>query len=303
MHNLNPESAVSGPISLLKHYSFESNHQSYEKVIDSWLERFPLNWVNLALVESLYQGRYKVVSVEQILTLWQRRGKPSYHFNHDFERLVSNKLPQTFEKKELKNSQKNNGNIRSLNYRPSSNTQKRVQPQGYFQAGRSRNSLRVNPLFAHFQSDLDQKGAPQVAQESQSSTSVELPKVVQESQSSTSVELPRNPVSRSQQAELTDLEPPVVNSPVTEEPVLEATKPITMAEEQTSEVVDSKIESDLQPLVMLSEESSDDDSQSNSSVPFSTPIGETLNPIHQFVPQSSSTEFCSKLTAMAQVNV
>ncbi|MCM1984527.1 hypothetical protein [Lyngbya confervoides] len=96
MTRKNQETAVSAIVNLLKLYSFESGQRSHEKNLEVWLKRFPLNWVKLALVESLYQGRYKAISVEQILALWQRRGEPCYHFTHDFERLVSHNLPQDF---------------------------------------------------------------------------------------------------------------------------------------------------------------------------------------------------------------
>jgi hypothetical protein len=47
----------------------------------------------MAVLEALYQGRYKVISVEEILKLWHRRGQPTFHFTHDFERLVCKNLP------------------------------------------------------------------------------------------------------------------------------------------------------------------------------------------------------------------
>ena len=246
MHNPSQESAISRPINLLKHYSFESNHRSYERVLDSWLERFPLSWVNLALVESLYQGRYKVVSVEQILTLWQRRGKPSYHFNHDFERLVSNNLPQAFEKKGARPPQK-----------PSP---RRLQT---------------------FSNHPQQKPHPFQAHE---------------------VKLPPQPLHPSHQSDIRPQNLVVTTPAVTPETPLEATKPPTMTMGSESAFTTSAYSSD-QSLVGPSAEQVSTDPNSYSSVPLSSPVGETLNPIHQFVPQSSSTEFCSKLTAMAQVNV
>ena len=50
--------------------------------------------MHLAIIEALYQGRYKAVSAQQILTLWLKRNHPSYHFNMEFERLICNKLPE-----------------------------------------------------------------------------------------------------------------------------------------------------------------------------------------------------------------
>jgi hypothetical protein len=80
---------------LLTHYSFDLGGFTVERLIDYWLREYPANWLRPALVEALYQGRYKAVSVTQILTLWKRRGHPLYHFNHEFERMVCGKFPRT----------------------------------------------------------------------------------------------------------------------------------------------------------------------------------------------------------------
>lgn len=73
---------------LLVHYSFDLDCDNAEQLVGFWLTHYPSHWVRLAVVEALYQGRYKAVSVEHILAIWQRRGQPLYHFNHEFERLV-----------------------------------------------------------------------------------------------------------------------------------------------------------------------------------------------------------------------
>lgn len=80
---------------LLIHYSFDLGSYSASELIDLWLKDFSARWVCSAVIESLYQGRYKAISVEQILAFWQRRGLALYHFNHEFERLVCGNLPQT----------------------------------------------------------------------------------------------------------------------------------------------------------------------------------------------------------------
>ncbi|WP_156800323.1 hypothetical protein [Thalassoporum mexicanum] len=81
------ESIMDVVVALLKYYSFEFGDRSLNELIKDWSKYTP-NWVRLAIVECLYQGRYKVRSVDQILKLWQRRGNTSCHFNHEFERLV-----------------------------------------------------------------------------------------------------------------------------------------------------------------------------------------------------------------------
>ena len=80
--------------SLMHHYGFDLGGATVGQLLLVWQERYSEAWIRLATIEALYQGRYKAISVEQILALWQRRKQPMYHFNHEFERLISNRLPQ-----------------------------------------------------------------------------------------------------------------------------------------------------------------------------------------------------------------
>lgn len=91
---LSDQAAATYAANLLRHYSFELDHHTVDQLLSYWLESYSVNWVRLAIVEALYQGRYKAVSVGQILALWMRRGEPIYHFNHEFERLVCDKFPR-----------------------------------------------------------------------------------------------------------------------------------------------------------------------------------------------------------------
>ncbi|MEO1376332.1 MAG: hypothetical protein AAFW70_18910, partial [Cyanobacteria bacterium J06635_10] len=81
-------------VSLLTHYSFDLGGYGASELVKRWEKQYPSNWVHLAAIEALYQGRYKAVSVQQILTLWLRRNHPTYHFNFEFERLICNNLPE-----------------------------------------------------------------------------------------------------------------------------------------------------------------------------------------------------------------
>lgn len=87
------QTAIFHASALLVQYSFDLGGYSASEIIHKWLESVQASWVRLAVIEALYQGRYKSVSVEQILALWQRRGQPLCHFNHEFERIVCSKLP------------------------------------------------------------------------------------------------------------------------------------------------------------------------------------------------------------------
>jgi hypothetical protein len=87
--------------SLLSYYSPEPERypQPWTKVklLDRWQRIYPTQWICWALIESIYQGRYKTYCVEQILALWLRRGEPLYHFNSEFEAMICHKVPQRVE--------------------------------------------------------------------------------------------------------------------------------------------------------------------------------------------------------------
>ena len=80
---------------LLIHYSFDLSGYTASELVNRWQTQYPLNWLHLAVIEALYQGRYKAFSVQQILTFWQRRGQAIFHFNMEFERLICSKFPES----------------------------------------------------------------------------------------------------------------------------------------------------------------------------------------------------------------
>jgi len=82
-------------VALLMHYIFDLGGYTAAELVNRWLDDYPANWVRLAVIEALYQGRYKAISVEQILYVWHRRDQALPHFNHEFERLVCGDLHQT----------------------------------------------------------------------------------------------------------------------------------------------------------------------------------------------------------------
>lgn len=90
------ESPLMATENLLSYYNFQDETQTQDELLDRWLRSYPERWVRLALIEALYQGRYKSISVELLLEMWQRRGQPIYHFNGEFAALVCHNVPQTF---------------------------------------------------------------------------------------------------------------------------------------------------------------------------------------------------------------
>ncbi len=90
-----PDTSTELATALLTHYSFDLNGYSASALIKRWQAHYPVDWLRIAVVEALYQGRYKAVSVQQLLTSWQRRGQPNYHFNMEFERMVCSNFPES----------------------------------------------------------------------------------------------------------------------------------------------------------------------------------------------------------------
>jgi hypothetical protein len=94
MTELAKDYAAIEAVNLLTHYGFDLNGDTAERLLDRWLRYYSSIWIRSAVIEALYQGRYKAISVEQILSLWQRREQPMYHFNHEFERIVCSRFPK-----------------------------------------------------------------------------------------------------------------------------------------------------------------------------------------------------------------
>ncbi len=81
--------------SMLIHYGFDLGVNDPQELIKKWMTQYDPYWIRLAVVEALYQGRYKAISVVQILNVWQRKGKITYHFNREFERLICRHFPSS----------------------------------------------------------------------------------------------------------------------------------------------------------------------------------------------------------------
>lgn len=73
---------------LMDGYHFELGNHDAPQWVSLWLASYPPAWIRGAVIEALYQGRYKAFSVKQILELWQKREKPIRHASHEFETTV-----------------------------------------------------------------------------------------------------------------------------------------------------------------------------------------------------------------------
>jgi hypothetical protein len=78
---------------IIDRYGLEPDEYRVDSIVLSWLQKYDSTWIVKAIVESLYRGRYKVKSVDSILSDWQRVGKPSYKFTPEFEREILQNLP------------------------------------------------------------------------------------------------------------------------------------------------------------------------------------------------------------------
>ncbi|MBW4684244.1 MAG: hypothetical protein KME40_03930 [Komarekiella atlantica HA4396-MV6] len=90
-----PDTFADLATALLIHYSFDLGGYNAVDLVNRWQTQYPIYWLHLAVIEALYQGRYKAVSVQQILVFWQRRGQATHHFNMEFERLICSKFPES----------------------------------------------------------------------------------------------------------------------------------------------------------------------------------------------------------------
>ena len=94
MTELTQDLSLAQARSLIDSYAFDLGCNNSERLFESWLDIYHASWIRLATIEALYLGRYKAISVEQILNVWLRLGNPNPHFTYEFERLICRKLPK-----------------------------------------------------------------------------------------------------------------------------------------------------------------------------------------------------------------
>jgi hypothetical protein len=78
---------------VIKQYGLDLDGNQVDDIIMAWFQEYDPAWIMKAIVESLYRGRYKVKSVDNILKDWERRGIPLYQFTPDYEREILQSLP------------------------------------------------------------------------------------------------------------------------------------------------------------------------------------------------------------------
>jgi hypothetical protein len=78
---------------IIDRYGLELDDEHIESIVATWIGQYDRTWIVKAIVESVHRGRYKIKSVDSILSGWQRSGKPSYNFPPEFEREMLQDLP------------------------------------------------------------------------------------------------------------------------------------------------------------------------------------------------------------------
>lgn len=93
MTELTKNPVLSDSAALLLGYGFDLGVFEVEELVSYWSSYYPPHWLRAAILEALHQGRYKAISVGQILVIWRRRGQPLPHYSYEFERAVSTRFP------------------------------------------------------------------------------------------------------------------------------------------------------------------------------------------------------------------
>ena len=93
MTELTKNPVLSDSAALLLGYGFDLGGFEVEELVSYWSSYYPPHWLRAAILEALHQGRYKAISVGQILVIWRRRGQPLPHYSYEFERAVSTRFP------------------------------------------------------------------------------------------------------------------------------------------------------------------------------------------------------------------
>ncbi|MBT9314253.1 hypothetical protein [Leptothoe spongobia] len=92
MMPLNIEREAQQAITLIKSFSLELHTYGPESQVLYWLNQYRAPWIRDAIIEAVYQGRYKIISVQHILSIWERRGQPVRHFTSGFEQIIASHL-------------------------------------------------------------------------------------------------------------------------------------------------------------------------------------------------------------------
>lgn len=82
---------------VIDRYGLAADGERVDNLVATWLQKYDRTWIVRAIVECVHQGRYKLISVDRILQIWQRLGTPRLSFSAEYERDLLQDLPEPSE--------------------------------------------------------------------------------------------------------------------------------------------------------------------------------------------------------------
>ena len=300
---------------LMVHYDFDLGGYSIEQLLRTWLQYYQPGWVRLAAIEALYQGRYKAISVDQLLFFWHRRGNPCTHFNGEFERLIGSLPPEAmavgdaiFPAAPEKPKQSRLPSIASphSNSAPSSPASPKTSTST--QSGKQSANAASEPTTVPAKPTPPSKIAKPSKPESNPSNS-QSPATPETSIESTEVESTSPPTPSASAAILSTETGEVTSTSQSVPPETPTLSPEAVAKTTQTANPGKAINAEKSVAPRAADIASyrDEEEALPAELPAQNKVGldsESLNqqPIHQFMPSEVSPEFCTKLKAVAQEN-
>jgi hypothetical protein len=292
---------------LLARYSFDLGGAVLDRLVESWLNRYPVRWVRLAVIEALYQGRYKAISVEQILNLWQRRGKSLYRFNHEFERVICGRFPST------PPASHRYASHRYASYPPIGLSSSAPPVRATPDSTQSNPCPRRDAQPTNAQPPDAQPIEPTQPQPETGSPPAKMPSAAAQSEpikptpfvaawSASSVESIAELTSRPE-SKLSEVQPPEVQPPEVQPPPDPELTASDLADPESAERLEPTASAlpDESPVSPFSSDATLDTLDQASWVAYGTSRSAIQRqPIHQFIPSPESSDFYAKLRAVAQ---
>lgn len=82
---------------IIDRYGLDPEDHQIDPIVVSWLQEYDSTWIVQAIIESVFRGRYKIKSVDNILKDWQRLSEPRYQFTPEYEREILDSIPTVIE--------------------------------------------------------------------------------------------------------------------------------------------------------------------------------------------------------------
>jgi hypothetical protein len=282
---------------LLRYYSFDFDGRSPQTLLQQWADHFPIEWLRLAIIEALYQGRYKAISVEQILRIWQRRQQARPHFNFEFERLICGTLPRKFHPPQQPEPSPIAQLASQIHSRPPSNVDETSSDRS------SHGSREIAPPTSAMQHRLpwqtNVQAAIDYAEATLQASAEQGRRTVLGDHGRRKAESTGSPPQDVLTPQGADDETIADQAVVAEPPaptVQAATHPIPAPSDYTHNIAADT--SSVQGQSVNDQETAEPDG--GLPQPLTSPMGQTVQAIHQFAPTTPDPELYAKLKAVSQ---